>query len=245
MQSQTIDAGLEVEFASGDDRIRGVVHAPDRSPSPALVLLPDVRGISPLYLELAARFAGAGFRTLVLDIYSREGTPDLADMAAAFSVIDALPDARVIADVQAAVHHLAERPEVHASAVGVVGFCVGGQYAMMAACRVAGLAACVAFYGMLRHRTVAQHKLPPPLDTFDDLSCPLLGLFGAEDGLIPREDVESFARHLAHAGKTFDVRIFEGAGHAFVNDRRPEAYRPEAAETALSLAIEFLYERLA
>jgi len=245
MQEQTIDEGLEVEFDSGGDRVRGVVYAPRATPSPALVLIPDVRGISPLYREFAAKLADAGFRTLVLDIYSREGTPDLGDMAATFAWIDALPDARVLSDVEAAIRHLAGRPEVHRASIGVVGFCLGGQYALMAACRLPRLAACVAFYGMLRHAKDAPHKLPPPLETAADLRCPLLGLFGNEDALIPTADVRTFGERLTAAGKTFDLHLFEGAGHAFVNDRRPDAHRPEAATTAVGLAVKFLQERLA
>ncbi|HEY8515266.1 MAG TPA: dienelactone hydrolase family protein [Candidatus Binatia bacterium] len=242
MQPQTIESGVEVQIPAGAERIRGVLHAAQRSPSPGLVLIPDVRGIWPLYRELAAKFADAGFHTLVLDIYSREGTPQLDDLAV-FALIDSLPDARVVHDVAASVAYLRARPET--GRVGVVGFCLGGQYATMSACRVDGLDACVSFYGMLTHRTPAPHKLPPPRETAAELRCPLLGLFGADDDLIPRADVEAFARDLAHAGKTFDVRIFEGAGHAFVNDRRPDAYRPETARIALRLAIEFLRARLA
>src|SRR5690606_12629226 len=107
-------------------------------------------GIWPLYRELAAKFADAGFHTLVLDIYSREGTPQLDDLAV-FALIDSLPDARVVHDVAASVAYLRARPET--GRVGVVGFCLGGQYATMSACRVDGLDACVSFYGMLTHRT--------------------------------------------------------------------------------------------
>jgi carboxymethylenebutenolidase len=245
MQAQTIDSGQAIQFPSGSDRISGVLYTPETSPSAAIVLIPDVRGISALYREIASRFARAGIATLVLDIYSREGAPNLADMAAVFSWIDALPDRRVLADVAAAVGHLRRRADVRRSAVGVVGFCLGGQYAMMAACRLDGLAACVAFYGMLRHRTEGTHKLPTPLETTNDLRCPLLGLFGADDELIPCDDVKTFGSDLARAGKTFDLYVFERAGHAFMNDRRPDAFRPNTAAKAFDLAVKFLHRTLA
>jgi len=244
MNDDTSDDGSEVRFPSGDETIRGVLYAAARASAPALILIPDVHGISPLYREIAGKLAGAGFHTLVLDLYSREGAPRLTDMAAVQSWLEALPDARVLADVAAAIDHLAQRTDVARGAIGVVGFCVGGQYALMAACRSAGLAACVAFYGMLRHGRPSDHKLPPPLETAGELLCPLLGLFGADDPMIPASDLSAFRAALTSAGKSFDLRVFAGAGHAFMNDRRPDAYRPEIAAEAFRLAIDFLHHQL-
>src|SRR6185503_18876207 len=110
-------------------------------PAPALVLVPDVRGVSDLYRRVAGRFAEAGILTLVADLYSREGAPDLPDMEAVFRWIRALPDRRVLGDLAAAVRHLEARPDVRPGAVGIAGFCLGGQYALMAACTVPGIAA--------------------------------------------------------------------------------------------------------
>jgi carboxymethylenebutenolidase len=114
----------------------------------------------------------------------------------------------------------------------------------MAACRTPGVAACVSFYGMLRHSVSGAHKLPPPIDTAADLRCPLLGLYGADDPLIPPDDLRTFEEALRQAGKTFALRVWAGAGHAFLNDRRPDAYRPQAAEEAFREAVAFLNRSL-
>ena len=58
---------------------------------------------------------------------------------------------RVLADIEAAVAFTATQPDVRANAVGITGFCMGGQYAFMAGCTVERLAACVSWYGMLRY----------------------------------------------------------------------------------------------
>jgi carboxymethylenebutenolidase len=245
MHDDTSGDGSEVRFPSGDATIRGEFHAATARVAPALVLIPDVHGISALYREIAAKLAGAGFHTLILDPYSREGAPHLTDMMAVQKWLQELPDARVLADVDAAIRHLAQREQVVAGAIGVVGFCVGGQYALMAACRSTGLAACVAFYGMLRHGRPGDRKLPPPLETPGALLCPLLGLFGADDPLIPADDLSAFRGALTSAGKSFELHVFAGAGHAFMNDRRPDAYRPQVAAEAWQLAIAFLRRHLA
>jgi len=245
MHDDTSGDGREVRFPGGDATIRGEFHAATARVAPGLVLIPDVHGISPLYREIAAKLAGAGFHTLLLDLYSREGAPRLADMTAVQKWLQELPDERVLGDVDAAVRHLAQHEQVIPGAIGVVGFCVGGQYALMAACRSTGLAACVAFYGMLRHGRPGDRKLPPPLETPDALLCPLLGLFGADDPLIPADDLSAFRGALTSAGKTFELHVFDGAGHAFMNDRRPDAYRPQVAAEAFQLAVAFLRGHLA
>jgi carboxymethylenebutenolidase len=248
----TTAGGERVEFpSSASDRatVRGELlvvqtELAAASPSPGLILIPDVRGISPLYLGLAGRLSREGFTTLVIDIYSREGVPELPDMAAVDRVIAGLPDERVLGDVEGARRFLAERSDVRADRIGILGFCLGGQYALMSACRVDGLAACASFYGMLRYKAYPAHKPASPLDLAPKLACPLLGLYGAEDPLIPLADVAELRAILAREGKAFELITYDGAGHAFLNDARPDAYRPEAAVDAWSRATAFFHARL-
>ena len=234
-----------LSFRRDDDVIHLTAVRPrGDGPFPGLILIPDVRGVSDHYVDVATRFAAEGFFTAVIDLYSREGAPDLADMQAVFAWIAALPDPRVLADLEGAVQMLAARPEVHADAIGITGFCLGGQYALMAACRIARLAACVSWYGMLRYATHNERKPTSPLEMAPQLECPYLGLFGADDALIPQADVDELREILTRTGKTFDVRVYPDAGHAFFNDARPDAYRPAAAADAFPRAVRFLHEHL-
>jgi carboxymethylenebutenolidase len=83
-----------------------------------------------------------------------------------------------------------------------------------------------------------------PLDLAPGLGCPYLGLFGAEDALIPAADVDELRSILERAGKTFVTRTYPGAGHAFFNDTRADAYRPEAVADAWPRAVAFLRQYL-
>jgi carboxymethylenebutenolidase len=116
---------------------------------------------------------------------------------------------------------------------------MGGQYALMAACSVAGIAACVSWYGMLRYAEKDQLKPESPLEMAARLRCPYLGFFGADDALIPPSDVEELRAALAAAGKDFEIIAYPGAGHAFFNDSRPDVYRREAAADSWTKAIDF------
>ena len=71
-------------------------------------------------------------------------------------------------------------------------------------------------------------KAGPIVDKSPDLSCPLLGLFGADDHYPSPEQVAELEKALQEAGKTYEFHSYEGAGHAFFSVNRP-AYRPEAA----------------
>jgi carboxymethylenebutenolidase len=236
---------MKIEFPNGDATIRGHLEtAAATGPAPAVVLIPDVRGLYAHFTEVAKRFADEGFTTLALDPYSREGTPDLPDMESVFSWLAALPDKRVIDDVRAAVAYLAGRTDVDASRIGVTGFCMGGQYALISACRVAGIAAAVSWYGMLRYDRTSETKPESALDAAPDLACPYLGFFGAEDELIPVADVDKLREILVGVRHETEVRVYDGAGHAFFNDTRPEMYRPEAAADSWRRAIEFFSRHL-
>lgn len=212
--------------------------------SPALILIPDVHGISPLYRSMGQRLAAAGFRTLVLDIYAREGAPRLAGMTQVNDWIANLPDDRVLGDVAAARAYLANRDDVTESVIGILGFCLGGQYALMAACQTPGFGACASFYGMLRYAQRSERKPASALDMAPRLSCPLVGLYGADDPLIPNADVSELREVLEYGGKDFDLVTYDGAGHAFLNDARPEAYRPKAAADAWDRALRLFRKHL-
>jgi carboxymethylenebutenolidase len=236
----------EISFERDGDTIRGWLALPSGAgPHPGLILIPDVRGIYQHFHDVARRFACEGFVALVLDLYSREGTPDLPDLDAVFRWMRRLPDRRVLDDIQQAQRWLAARSEVVPSSIGITGFCMGGQYALMAACSVSGLAACVSWYGMLRYAETDAVKPESPLQMAARLACPYLGLFGAEDGLIPLTDVEELRRILVEARKEFTIVTYPGAGHAFFNDARPDMYRADAAREAWAKAIEFLRSHLA
>jgi carboxymethylenebutenolidase len=236
---------MRLEFPSRGDRIDGVFYAPDApGPHPGVVVIPDVRGIYEHYHDVARRLAREGFAALAVNLYSREGPPDLPDMDSVFRFMRELPDPRVLADLQAAVDTLAARPEVAGRKVGITGFCMGGKYTVLAACGTSGLSGAVCWYGMLRVPEIDEQNPEHPLDALPRLGCPLLGLFGKEDPIVPLRDVEALEASAASLPHELEVVVYPGAGHAFANDSRPEAYRAEAARDGWERALGFLHRNL-
>lgn len=221
-----------------------LVH-PSAGAHPGVVVIHDVWGLQDHTRDLAGRLADAGFAALALNLYRRETEVKIADPG---RWIRALDDRQVIADVQAAVDLLAGHPAVGGKPVGVVGFCMGGTYAILAAAACRDLAAAVPFYGILSD---AQGLLAPlagetrkqntPLSVAHALRCPTLAFFGEDDAFIPMADVRAFEAKLSGEHR---VVVFPGAGHAFVNDTRPEMYRPEAARDAWAQMLAWLRQHL-
>ena len=218
----------------------GYLAHPEGGPHPGVVLIPDVRGLYDHYRELARRLAGDGFAVLAVDLYRREGAVEISDPG---RWIRGLDDRRVLGDVQSAIDHLAAHPAAAGRRLGVTGFCMGGQYTILAAAGCRGLSAAVAYYGMLSHERgllapAAGESLDParkprsPLEAAASARCPVLGLFGRDDPFVAVDDVRALERQLEKSGQPHEVVLYEGAGHAFMNDTRPEMYRPEVARDA-------------
>jgi len=233
----------EVTYERGGETLRGHLAAPDeRTDRAAIVLIPDVHGLSDLYREIAGRFAARGFATLAVDLYTREGAPKLTSPVEAMRWIARLPDPRILGDIQAAIDYLSGAEPRRR--IGITGFCMGGQYALLSACTLRGLAASVSFYGMVRYPQTNDLKPRSPLDAAAALDCPYLGIFGEEDAIIPMEDVAELRAKLEAAGKRFRIDTYPGCGHAFLNHNRPDAYRPQAAAQAFESAVEFFTTHL-
>ena len=236
---------MRVELPSGSDRIEGWLELPQEAGThPGVVVIPDVRGLYEHYRDVARRLADAGFAALAVNLYARGESPDTSDMQQVFRFMRELPDRQVLGDLQAARDWLSERPETRGRKLGITGFCMGGKYTVLAACRCSGLAAAVAWYGMLSVGELDERNPEHPLDALAALGCPLLGLFGKEDPIVPLAEVEALEQMAPELPHPVEVVVYPGAGHAFANDSRPDAYRPDAAEDGWRRALGFLHLRL-
>ncbi|MDJ0850301.1 MAG: dienelactone hydrolase family protein [Myxococcota bacterium] len=233
-----------------DDHELGYLAHPDDGPNPGVVMIHDVWGLADHTRDLARRLAQEGFSVLAIDLYRREQEVAIEDPGA---WIRGLSDPQVLADVQAGAELLAAHPSTGGRDVGVTGFCMGGMYAVLAACGCPGIAASVAFYGMLSYEHGMLHEpsgLDPekkprsPLQAAPELACPLLGLFGEDDAFVPLADVEALRDLLEKAEPSSEIQVYPGAGHAFMNDTRSDAYRPETAEQAWTRMVDFFRDHL-
>jgi carboxymethylenebutenolidase len=235
----------------GSETELGYLAHPEGAPQPGVVMIHDVWGLSDHTRDLARRLAQEGFCVLAVDLYRRLDSVAIANPG---EWMRALSDPVALDDVQAGIDFLAQEPAARGRRIGVTGFCMGGMYALLAACACRGLSAGVAFYGLLSHEhgiLYDERGLDParkprqPLDAAAELRCPLLAFYGERDEFVPASDVERLRQALASARHPAEVVVYPGAGHAFMNDTRPDAWRPAVAADAWKRMLGFFRERLA
>jgi carboxymethylenebutenolidase len=199
---------------------------------PAVLVIPEVFGMHEHIKDVTRRFAREGFLAVTFEPYAREGgVQHLPDLDAVRKVVDPVPDARVMADLDAIVDWVKKHTSAMADRVGMTGFCRGGMYTLLYAARSSELKAAVPWYGQLRPALTPGVRTVGPLDVAARISAPVLGLYGAEDLGIPVADVKTLEAAMKEAGRTAEFVIYPGAPHAFFADYRP-SYRAEAAKDA-------------
>lgn len=199
---------------------------------PAVLVIPEVFGMHEHIKDVTRRFAREGFLAVTFEPYAREGgVQHLPDLDAVRKVVDPVPDARVMADLDAIVDWVKKHPSAMADRVAMTGFCRGGMYTLLYAARSSELKAAVPWYGQLRPALTPGVRTVGPLDVAARISAPVLGLYGAEDLGIPVADVKTLEAAMKAAGRTAEFVIYPGAPHAFFADYRP-SYRAEAAKDA-------------
>jgi carboxymethylenebutenolidase len=200
-----------------------------------VLVLPDVRGLYPFYVELAERFALAGHHAIAIDYFGRTAGlgPRDEDFVYMPHVEQTTVD-QVQADARAAIGALRER--TGAGAIVSVGFCLGGMHSFLAGTSAPlDLAGVIGFYGLLDGSRYGIHG---PLQRAADIRCPVLGLFGGADQAIPVEQVDDFDSRLAEAGVEHQLKVYPGAPHSFFDKRAAE--HAEASDDAWRRVLAFL-----
>jgi carboxymethylenebutenolidase len=204
---------------------------------PVVLILPEAWGMHEHIKDIARRFAREGFLGITFEPYAREGgVLQLPDQASVMKVINAVPDARVMSDLDAIVTYAKQHPSAQADRIGVTGFCRGGLYALLFAAHSREIKAAVAWYGQIKPAKTPGIRTVGPLDVAAQIKCPVLGLYGEADQGIPVADVKEMEAALKAAGATAEFIEYPGAPHAFNADYRP-SYRPEAAKDGWSRCV--------
>jgi carboxymethylenebutenolidase len=198
---------------------------------PALLVIQEWWGVDNWIRQQTERFARQGYVALAVDLYRGKVA---TTQEQAHELMRGLPHDRALADLAAGFKYLASRGDVDPSRIGVIGWCMGGGYALDFTVAEPRLAASVINYG---------HLMVDP-KTIASIKPPILGNFGANDMGIPPADVKAFDAALKKAGKSSDIKIYEGAGHAFMNPNNTGGYVKAAADDAWARIDSFLRKSL-
>jgi len=221
----------QVEFPSNGDVGVGYLALPS-APGPGVIVLQEWWGLNDDIRSVCDRLAAEGFVALAPDLYGGETTdqPDEAQQKMMAMSMD-----RTERDMRGAVNLLAGHELTTGEGVGSMGFCLGGGLSVWAAAANPAIRATVTFY----------YVMPHGRPDFGAIKGPVLGHFGTADDFIPVETARELESDMRDAGVDVHFEFYEGAGHAFFNDRnRIGTYDPAAADLAWGRTVEFLREHL-
>jgi carboxymethylenebutenolidase len=199
--------------------------------APGLIVIQEWWGLNDNIRAVTRRLAGEGYIALAVDLY---GGQVADDPARARELMMAAMENK--AGLEENLRHAAGylRENLGASKLGTIGWCFGGGWSLQTALLLPGqIDASVIYYG----------RVESDRQRLATLQTPILGIFGSEDQGIPVDGVREFESALEELSKDAEIRIYEGADHAFANPSGTR-YNAEAAEDAWSRTLEFLRERL-
>jgi carboxymethylenebutenolidase len=222
----------EVKIPVPDGEVPGYRAMPEGDgPFPTVLVVQEIFGVHEHIKDLCRRLAKLGYFAIAPELYARQGdVSKLENFQEILKIVNKVPDAQVLADLDAATAYAKSTGKADTARLGVTGFCWGGRIVWLYSAHSPTLKAGVAWYGRLEGPSPAEPLRPKfPIDVVNDLKAPVLGLYGAADSGIPVASVEKMREALKKAGKPSEIVLYPDTPHGFNADYRP-SYRKDKAE---------------
>jgi len=203
------------------------VARPEKKTDAAVILIQEYWGINDHIRDLAGRYARAGYLCVAPDLYRGRLATNPQEASAlmqALTMDDGVETIRKAMDVAAATYQIKE--------FAITGYCMGGTFALRAACEFSELKAAAPFYGDI-----------PEEGVLAKLRVPTLFIAGKRDAWINPEKVNTLNEIAAKYNLPVEVVSYD-ADHAFFNDTRPQVYDADAAADAWSRVLELFKREL-
>lgn len=240
---------MKLSIQTKDGTLPLYVAAPaGEGPWPGVVVIHDVVGMTPDLCRQADWLARAGFVAAAPDLFARDGTGKVRCLIAMIREVRA-KSGRSFDDIEATRRWLEAREDC-TGRIGVIGFCMGGGYALVLAPDGAFAASSVNYGTASKEAYTAEYLQG---------ACPIVGSFGGADRTV-RDGAPRLEAALTALGVAHDVKEYPGVQHGFLNDHRPDEipavfriinklsgspYDAEAARDARNRIVQFFTEHLA
>jgi carboxymethylenebutenolidase len=214
---------------------------PERGgPFPIVVLMHERYGLVKHTRDLAVRCARDGFVVLAPDFFFRH--PDRAALNAGASRYD-IGDGEAVESLRAAIAVAKTCPAAEADRIAVAGYCQTGRHPLVLAAETR-IAAAVVWYGAAGKREWAVNERQPRAleDIIAGITCPVFAAFGERDHIIALDDVLRFRGALERHRKSYEIRLYKGAPHGWLNDTMPGRYARAQAEAGWQAQQRFLHD---
>lgn len=216
-----------LSFDTANGSTSAYVGLPEASNGKAVIVIQEWWGLNGHIKDIANRYAADGFIAVAPDLYRGKIA---ADSTEASQMMHDLTNKDGLDTIKNAIDAAALAYDI--SHFGITGYCMGGSFALLAACELDGLSAAAPFYGDI-----------PAEDVLQKLKVPVIFISGTRDGWITPEKVAL----LEDAAERFELPVHSvkyDADHAFFNDTRPEVYDETAAKDAWALIVGFFNDKL-
>lgn len=207
---------------NSDAELAGYLNESAGPGRPSVIVLHEWWGVTPQIRNFADRLASEGFIAFAMDLFHGKIASDAAE---AEGFVKALDWKRVGSEIQDVVEALKARDP--RTAIGVLGFCLGGAASLYAAAIIPEIKACVPFYGIY------------PCADLTRIKARVLAHFAIDDPWNPTEKVDELERTLKTGGISLEMHRYD-ASHAFFNESRPEVYSARDAALAWERTLKFL-----
>ncbi|MCS7229042.1 MAG: dienelactone hydrolase family protein [Candidatus Kryptonium sp.] len=221
-----------VKFKSGDEEVSAFLAVPKiKGKFPAIILIHEWWGLTDWEKENATRFASQGYVAIAVDLYRGKlaKTPEEAR-----SYMQSLSLNTVIRDIKSTLEYLKSRNDVIPDKVGIIGWCMGGGFALRSLIEIPDLAAGVICYG----------RLVEDEQQLEKINAPILGIFAEKDRGIPTDAVKNFEEKMKKLGKKIEVKIYPDVNHAFMNPNNKNNYDEISTKNAWDLIDKFFKKNL-
>ena len=208
------------------EQLSGYLARPSSgNPGPAVIVIQEWWGLNEHVMDVTRRFAREGFVALAPDLYKGAVATEPDE---ARKLVMELDQPEAVLEIDQAMAFLLDQEYVAGDKAGVVGYCMGGGLALQAAVVSDRVGAAVPYYGtLLTPEEAAQVKAP------------IQAHYGTEDRFDLNELAAMIQTIQDQTGLDAEAYTYEGAPHAFFNDERADAYRPEAAAESWQRTLEW------
>ncbi|MCS6873127.1 MAG: dienelactone hydrolase family protein [Pyrinomonadaceae bacterium] len=215
------------EFDTANGKTTAYVALPDVETDKALILIHEWWGLNDHIKDVANRYAEEGFIVIAPDLFRGKVT---ADPTEASKLMHGLAIEDGLDTIKNAIQ--SAKAKYNVKSFGITGFCMGGTFALRAACELEDLRASAPFYGDI-----------PEEEVLKKLKIPTMFISGKRDQWITPEKV-SVMEQIASKHNLPLESIKYDADHAFFNNTRPEVYDEASARDAWEKVLKFFKERL-
>lgn len=207
----------------------GYLAVPESGSGPGILVLHAWWGLTPFFQSICDRLAATGFVAFAPDLHQGKTAQTIEEAKQLMAERDF---AVTRATVLSAVEYMQQLPAVSAEGLGVIGWSMGGAWAMLVSTIVPeAIRAAVIFYGT-----------GDP--DFTQATAAFLGHFAEQDEWDSLDDVRQMEAAMRQAGVELTLHVYPGVGHWFFEEDKPAYYDPPAAALAWQRTIEFLRTQL-